>query len=160
MLFNLYKNIIDRSTENIVQLLIPYKKHILTITTDNGMEFRNHKAVCKALDCTVYFADPYCSGQKGAIENTNKLLREFFPKGTDFRMVTQQQLNQAQYAINERPRKKLDFSTPKVEFFKNILYFCTFQLPLQAADICGFIWGIGNFGVYLQCFLIFGYGTA
>ena len=85
------------------------------------MEFRNHKAVCKALDCTVYFADPYCSGQKGAIENTNKLLREFFPKGTDFRMVTQQQLNQAQYAINERPRKKLDFSTPKVEFFKNIL---------------------------------------
>ena len=105
----------------IVQLLIPYKKFVLTITTDNGMEFRNHKAVCKALDCTVYFADPYCSGQKGAIENTNKLLREFFPKGTDFRMVTQQQLNQAQYAINERPRKKLDFSTPKVEFFKNIL---------------------------------------
>ena len=55
------------------------------------------------------------------MENANKILREFFPKGTDFRMVTQQELNQAQYAINERPRKKLDFSTPKVEFFKNIL---------------------------------------
>ena len=124
-LFFLQKKLPSKRPEDvqkaIVQLLIPYKKYVLTITTDNGMEFRNHKAVCKALDCTVYFADPYCSGQKGAIENTNKLLREFFPKGTDFRMVTQQQLNQAQYAINERPRKKLDFSTPKVEFFKNIL---------------------------------------
>ena len=124
-LFFLQKKLPSKRPEDvqkaIVQLLIPYKKYVLTITTDNGMEFRNHKAVCKALDCTVYFADPYCSGQKGAIENTNKLLREFFPKGTDFRMVTQQQLNQAQYAINERPRKKLDFSTLKVEFFKNIL---------------------------------------
>ena len=124
-LFCLQKKLPSKRSEDvqkaIVQLLIPYKKYVLTITTDNGMEFRNHKAVCRALDCTVYFADPYCSGQKGAIENTNKLLREFFPKGTDFRMVTQQQLNQAQYAINERPRKKLDFSTPKVEFFKNIL---------------------------------------
>lgn len=123
-LFFLQKKLPSKRPEDvqkaIVQLLIPYKKHVLTITTDNGMEFRNHKAVCKALDRTVYFADPYCSGQKGAIENANKLLREFFPKGTDFRMVTQQQLNQAQYAINERPRKKLDFSTPKVEFFKKI----------------------------------------
>ncbi len=104
----------------VIRLLLPYKQHVLTITTDNGSEFMNHKNICKALDCTVYFADPYCSGQKGAIENMNKILREFFPKGTDFRLVSQAQLDRVQYQINERPRKKLGFSTPKIEFFKRI----------------------------------------
>lgn len=102
----------------VIRLLLPYKRYVHTITTDNGSEFMNHKNICKALDCTVYFADPYCSGQKGAIENMNKILREFFPKGTDFRVVTQAQLNRVQYQINERPRKKLGFSTPKKEFFR------------------------------------------
>ena len=115
----------------MVRLLLPFKKHVYTITTDNGIEFRNHKAICKALDCTVYFADPYCSGQKGAIENMNKILREYFPKGTDFRQVSQAELNKVQYQINDRPRKKLGlindrprkklgFSTPKIEFYKSI----------------------------------------
>lgn len=104
----------------VIRLLLPYKRHVHTITTDNGSEFMNHKNICKALDCTVYFADPYCSGQKGAIENMNKILREFFPKGTDFRVVSQAQLDRVQYQINERPRKKLGFSTPKIEFFRNI----------------------------------------
>ena len=89
----------------VIRLLLPYKKHVLTITTDNGMEFMNHKKICKALDCTVYFADPYCSGQKGAVENANKILREYFPKGTDFREVSQTELDKVQYEINERPRK-------------------------------------------------------
>lgn len=104
----------------VVGLLLPFKKHVHTITTDNGIEFRNHKAICKALDCTVYFADPYCSGQKGAVENMNKILREYFPKGTDFRLVSQAELNRVQYQINERPRKKLGFLTPKLEFYKSI----------------------------------------
>lgn len=104
----------------VVRLLLPFKKHVYTITTDNGIEFRNHKAICKALDCTVYFADPYCSGQKGAIENMNKILREYFPKGTDFRQVSQADLNRVQYQINDRPRKKLGFLTPKMEFYKSI----------------------------------------
>ena len=81
----------------------------------------NHEAIAKALGCTVYFADPYCSGQKGGVENINKILREFFPKGTDFRRVEQKELDAVQYMINERPRKKLDFSTPKVEFYKRLL---------------------------------------
>lgn len=104
----------------VIRLLRPYKKCVLTITTDNGSEFRNHRAIAKALDCIVYFADPYCSGQKGAVENANKIFREFFPKGTDFRSVTQEELNKAQYLINERPRKKLGYSSPKVEFFKRV----------------------------------------
>lgn len=104
----------------VIRLLLPYKKHVHTITTDNGMEFRNHKAICKALDTTVYFADPYCSGQKGAVENMNKIVREFYPKGTDFREVSQKELDRVQYLINDRPRKKLGFSTPKKEFFNRI----------------------------------------
>ena len=84
------------------------------------MEFRNHRNIAKALNCTVYFADPYCSGQKGAVENANKIFREFFPKGTDFRKVTQPELSKVQYQINDRPRKKLDFSTPKIEFYRCI----------------------------------------
>ena len=104
----------------VIRRLMPYKQYVHTITTDNGSEFMTHKNICEALECTVYFADPYCSGQKGAIENANKILREYFPKGTDFRPVTQAQLNRAQYQINERPRKKLGFSTPKIEFFRKI----------------------------------------
>lgn len=104
----------------VIGLLLPYKRYVHTITTDNGSEFMNHRNICKALGCTVYFADPYCSGQKGAIENMNKILREFFPKGTDFRGVSQAQIDRVQYQINERPRKKLGFSTPKIEFFRKI----------------------------------------
>ena len=59
-------------------------------------------------------------GQKGAVENANKILREYFPKGTDFRRVTQAELNKVQFQINERPRKKLNFSTPKIELFRRI----------------------------------------
>ena len=108
-------------SDAVIRLLRPYKKQVLTITTDNGSEFMEHKKICKALDCTVYFADPYCSGQKGGVENINKIFREFFPKGTDFRLVEQKDLDCVQYQINERPRKKLGFSTPKREFFKRIL---------------------------------------
>lgn len=111
----------DDVANAVIRLLLPYKKHVLTIATDNGMEFMNHKRICEALDCTVYFADPYCSGQKGAVENANKILREYFPKGTDFRDISQAELDKAQYEINERPRKKLGFSTPKIEFFKRIV---------------------------------------
>ncbi len=104
----------------VIRLLLPYKKNVLTITTDNGIEFMDHKKICKALQCTVYFADPFCSGQKGGVENINKIFREYYPKGTDFRKIQQKELNLVQYQINERPRKKLGFSTPKNEFFKTI----------------------------------------
>lgn len=107
--------------KSVIRLLMPFKANVHTITTDNGIEFMNHEAIAKALGCTVYFADPYCSGQKGGVENINKILREFFPKGTDFRRVEQKELDAVQYMINERPRKKLDFSTPKVEFYKRLL---------------------------------------
>lgn len=102
------------------KLLLPYKANVLTITTDNGMEFKNHKWLSKMIGATVYFADPYCSGQKGAVENANKLLRQYFPKGTDFRLIEQSELDKVQAKINRRPRKKLNYLSPKDVFFKLI----------------------------------------
>ena len=102
------------------RLLLPYKKNVLTITTDNGSEFMNHRWLTKHIGATVYFADPFCSGQKGAVENANKLLRQYFPKGTDFRLVDQQELDRIQAKINRRPRQKLNFSSPKEIFFNSL----------------------------------------
>ena len=98
-------------------MLLPYKKHVLTITTDNGVEFMEHKWLARRIGATVYFADPYCSGQKGAVENANKLFRQYFPKGTDFRTVEQAQMDEIQRKINRRPREKLNFDTPLNAFF-------------------------------------------
>lgn len=101
------------------RLLPPYKSKVLTITTDNGSEFMNHEWLTRRIGATVYFAHPFCSGQKGAVENANKLFRQYFPKGTDFREVTQDKLDRIQAKINRRPREKLDFYSPKDEFFKH-----------------------------------------
>ena len=102
------------------RLLLPYKTNVLTITTDNGTEFMNHEWLAKRIGATVYFADPFCSGQKGAVENANKLFRQYFPKGTDFREVEQAFLDKIQAKINRRPREKLNFSSPLEQFFKLI----------------------------------------
>ena len=102
------------------RLLLPYKAYVHTITTDNGIEFMNHEWLARRIGATVYFADPFCSGQKGAVENANKLLRQYFPKGTDFREVEQSDLDKIQAKINRRPRKKLNFSSPLEQFFKHI----------------------------------------
>lgn len=99
------------------RLLLPYKANVLTITTDNGSEFMNHQWLTKHIGATVYFADPFCSGQKGAVENANKLFRQYFPKGSDFRLIEQSQFDAIQAKINRRPREKLNFSSPKIEFF-------------------------------------------
>ena len=103
------------------RLLLAYRAQgVLTITTDNGSEFSQHKLISGALNgVTVYFADPYASWQKGLVEYTNKLLRQYIPKGSDFDEISTHQLMEIQKKLNNRPRKKLNFSTPKVEFFKH-----------------------------------------
>lgn len=103
------------------RLLLPYKEKVYTITTDNGMEFKDHKWLADKLKTTVYFTDTYSSWQKGAIENANKLFRQYFPKGTDFNLVQQSELDAIQAKINRRPREKLNFSSPKIEFFNYFL---------------------------------------
>lgn len=105
----------------VKRLLTPYIGSILTITTDNGTEFVEHEKIAKWLKTTIYFAHPYSSWEKGSIENYNKLLRQYIHKKTDFKEITNKQIKQIQYKINNRPREKLGFSTPKIEFFKLFL---------------------------------------
>ena len=85
------------------------------------MEFCRHRRIAETLNTTVYFADSYASWQKGAIENANKLIRQYIPKGTDFRELTDEFIHSVQLKINRRPREKLNFSTPKDEFFRLLL---------------------------------------
>lgn len=64
----------------VVQMLSPFERHVLSITTDNGTEFADHKFIAKMLHTKVFFAHPYSSWEKGLIENTNKLIRQYIPK--------------------------------------------------------------------------------
>ena len=105
----------------VSKLLFAYRTEgVLTITTDNGSEFSQHKLITKALiGVVVYFADPYASWQKGLVEYTNKLIRQYIPKGVDFDNFSSTDLMNIQKKLNSRPRKKLNFSTPKKEFFRH-----------------------------------------
>ncbi len=107
--------------KDVIRLLFAYRAQgVLTITTDNGSEFSQHQMISKALNgVMVYFTDPYASWQKGLVEYSNKLIRQYIPKGSDFDEISPPQLMSIQKKLNNRPRKKLGFSTPKIEFFKH-----------------------------------------
>lgn len=87
-----------------------------TVTFDNGKEFADHERVSARLGLNVYFAQPYCSWQRGTNEHTNGLLRQFLPKGTDLLTVSWQELKHYTHLINDRPRKRLDYRTPAEVF--------------------------------------------
>ncbi len=100
----------------IISLLSDYRDVCHTITFDNGLEFSEHKAIAKALEADTYFTHPYASHERGLNENTNGLLRQFIPKGTDLRTVSEEDLQRYQGALNSRPRKCLGFRQPSVVF--------------------------------------------
>ena len=105
--------------KTVWRLLLPYKgENLKTITTDNGSEFAAHEWITDKLGVPVFFTDAYSSWQKGAVENANKLVRQYIPKGMDFSSVTDKRIASIQAKINRRPREKLNFSTPKEEFFR------------------------------------------
>lgn len=97
--------------------LQPYKARVLTITYDNGLEFSEHEGMAQDLEAQIYFAHPYASWERGVNENTNGLLRQFFPKDQDLRGVTEQQLTTVMDTLNHRPRKTLGYRTPHEVFF-------------------------------------------
>mgnify|MGYP003417680330 FL=1 len=100
------------------RLLLPYMGDGLkTITTDNGSEFADHLFISKKLKVPVFFADPYSSWQKGAIENANKLIRQYIPKNMPLGEVSDKKLAFLIAKINDRPRQKLNFDSPKNRFF-------------------------------------------
>ena len=87
-----------------------------TLTYDQGKEMARHAELTLATGMAVYFCDPHSPWQRGTTENTNGLIRDFFPKGTDFATVSAQKLRFVQQALNERPRKTLGWKTPKNAF--------------------------------------------
>lgn len=87
-----------------------------SLTYDRGSEMAEHKLFTKETKIQVYFADPHSPWQRGTNENTNGLLRQFFPKGIDFRTITKKEIQHVQNLMNDRPRKALDFAKPDEVF--------------------------------------------
>jgi IS30 family transposase len=104
-------------TAVIVKRLMPLAAQVETLTYDNGKEFALHQQIDKELKSNGYFAHPYHSWERGLNENTNGLIRQFFPKGKDLVEVTDAQIQKVMDKLNNRPRKCLGFKTPNQIFF-------------------------------------------
>lgn len=97
-------------SDALIAMLSPYKVH--TITSDNGREFARHQQIAKSLGADYFFAHPYASWERGTNENMNGLLRQYFPKGMDFRQITEKDIDFVMRRLNNRPRKVLNAKTP------------------------------------------------
>lgn len=92
--------------------LRPHAHRVLTITVDNDRAFAQHARIARALKADIYFAHPYRSWERGTNENTNGLLRQYFPKGMEFKALTRRDVRRAENKLNHRPRKTLGWKTP------------------------------------------------
>ncbi len=108
-------------TRALIDMLKPYKDLVHTLTGDNGKEFAEHEKIAKALQAKFYFAHPYSSWERGLNENTNGLIRQYFPKKTCLINVPDKHVSIVQEKLNERPRKLLDFDTPKNLFLNSFV---------------------------------------
>ena len=113
--FTVTKRVFDKSVQTVtaatIALLEPFKDAVLTITANNGKEFAYHKQLTQALECDVFFADSYCAWQRGLNDNTNGLLRQYWPKSTVFKKVSDLEVDDVPVKLNSRSRKKLTFKT-------------------------------------------------
>jgi len=111
----------NKDTESVITALIKQSKKLpdelyKSLTWDRGKELADHKRFTLETDIEVYFCDPSSPWQRGSNENTNGLLRQYFPKGTDLSVHSQAKLNAVARQLNERPRKTLKFRTPAQKF--------------------------------------------
>ena len=104
--------------EAVVRGLMPNKDRVHTITYDNGPEFTDHEKMAEDLDARIYFAHPYASWERGLNENTNGLIRQYYPKNRELLSLTESEVNQVMDKLNNRPRKSLGYRTPFEVFFK------------------------------------------
>ena len=107
-------------SDAIISLLTPFASCVHTLTTDNGKEFAQHERIAKQLNADFFFAHPYASWERGANENMNGLIRQFFPKKMRFNTITPEDIKLAMHRLNHRPRKCLGFKTPHEVFMQQL----------------------------------------
>lgn len=121
LMYKMFRPTQESTSQKIIELLGPFARQGLlhTITADNGFLFQKSKMVEDALQIKMYFARPYHSWERGTNENTNGLIRQYLPKGTDFTEVNDMFIHEIQEKLNNRPRKKLNYLTPN-QYFKKL----------------------------------------
>ena len=106
--------------KELFYMFLPYKDFVLSITSDNGTEFYEHKWSARMLNAKYYFAHPYSSWERGLNEYTYGLIRQYIPKKEELEKYSDKQIENIQHKINRRPRKLLNFDIPKNKFFSSI----------------------------------------
>jgi len=110
--------------DRTIALLAPLADRVHTITVDNGKEFVLHEETAAALQARIYFSHPYAAWERGLNENTNGLVRQYFPKKHDFTAITNREVQQVEQRLNDRPRKTLGYRTPNEVCFKQRVALC------------------------------------
>ena len=120
-LYTVIRAVLNKTAEAVrnavTEGLTPHRDRVHTITYDNGREFTDHEGMASDLDARIYFAHPYSSWERGLNENTNGLIRQYFPKDRDLTTVTKREIEKAMDKLNHRPRKSLGYRTPYEVFF-------------------------------------------
>jgi len=118
--FTLMQKVVRKTSQEVgdalIELLGPYPVH--TITVDNGKEFMEHQRVAQALNAQIFFAHPNSAWERGTNENANGLIRQYFPKGSDFSKITNQEVEVVSDRLNHRPRKCLGLESPSTSRLK------------------------------------------
>ncbi len=107
-------------SQAMIAMLKPYSLCVHTLTTDNGREFAQHERIASTLNADFFFAHPYSSWERGANENMNGLIRQFFPKKMAFEFITPAEIELAMHCLNHRPRKCLGYRTPHEVFMEQL----------------------------------------